>query len=102
MQAELLAKLVRVAVELAHRLGLIPLREMHTNEARTRRLAKRLSGDRGHGSRCGVGEALFGGEACGERFQRAQPHLPPALRLEQQPLLAPVREDVGRERPDCA
>jgi hypothetical protein len=85
-----------VPSELAHRLRLVALGQVHLDEGGTATLPERLCAPGRAGGAGGFPPAAKGDEAPGERFQGMHSQLPPVFSLDQHPIVIPVGQQVSR------
>jgi hypothetical protein len=89
-----------VAGELADRLRLVALGQMHLNEAGSGAFPEWVWPPGRAGSAGGFTAAASGCQAAGQRFQGMQAQLPPVLSLKQYPVVIPIGQQFGRQDPD--
>ena len=89
-----------VAGELADRLRLVALGQVHLDEAGSGALPEWVCPHRRTGSASGFTAAASGCQAAGQRLQGMQSQLAPVLGLEQHPVVVPVGQQLSRQSPD--
>lgn len=104
LKAKVVMKQRLVARELAYRLRLVALGQVHLDETGAGAFPEWVCP---HGSSSGAGgftAAASGCQVAGQRFQGMQSHLAPVFSLKQHPIVVPARQQFSRQDPDgrCA
>ena len=89
-----------VARELAYRVRLIALGQVHLDEAGSGAFPEWVCPYRCTGSANGFTPTTSRRQAAGQPFQGMQSQLAPVLGLEQHPIVVPVRQQLSRQDPD--